>query len=139
MNSLLPTGTHPTENGWELYLNAPLFTHENVAGLMLDATSAEAVVVHYLASRMRRDERFQEVLAPTGNPARGELLERVQERQGLGLNTFQLVRRKDLKRERYYVKVLMDVQVNPERVKRLTDDVTVEKCEGRWCVMSAPL
>lgn len=139
MNALLPTGTHPSENGWELYLNAPLFTHENVGGLQLEPLSAEAVVVHYLVSRMRRDEVYQEVLAPEGNPARSELLERVQERQGLGLNSFQLVRRKDLKRDRFYVKVLMDVQVNPERVKRLTDDVTVEKFNGRWCVMSAPL
>jgi hypothetical protein len=139
MNVQLPSGVVPGEAGWEVYQDAPRFTLEEASGVMPGDTSPEAAATHYLASRVRRDERFREVLPPEGHASLPRLMEKIKDGEPYGLNAFQLVRRMDLRRDRFYVKAAMEVQINPTRVKKLTDDLTVERVGDRWCVSSAPL
>jgi hypothetical protein len=49
-------------NGWTEYVEPPLYDPSAVAGVAPGGDSPEAAVVHYLASRVRGDSRFQEVM-----------------------------------------------------------------------------
>ena len=54
--------TKAGKRGLSKYIDAPKYDANNVADLAPGGGSPEAAVVHYLASRVRHDERYREVI-----------------------------------------------------------------------------
>ncbi|MFN7142678.1 MAG: hypothetical protein ACK4YP_02800 [Myxococcota bacterium] len=126
--------TFEAADGWQFYIDAPTWDGASVADLAPGTTSPEAAVVHFYASRIRGDTRWEEVL-----PAeRTDLLARKLARMdGWAIRNLRLVARKQRSPARWYVKVALDLVRDGKEVA-FRDDATVEREGERWVVARPP-
>lgn len=126
--------TFEAADGWQFYIDAPTWDATNVADLAPGFDTSEAAVVHFYASRIRGDGRWEEAL-PT---ERGDVLLRKLERMDAWeIKTLRLVARKPRSPKRWYVKVTLDL-VRDGKPVAFRDDVTVERIDQRWVVTRPP-
>jgi hypothetical protein len=90
-----PPDVRPGESGWSLYENAPTWTADTVAGLRPGNATAEATIVHYLASRVRGDRAFAEVL-PLATAGAERLRRKFADHDRWTFHAFRLVGRKEV-------------------------------------------
>jgi hypothetical protein len=131
-----PPGTRAGEEGWLVYADAPTWDASNAAGLRPGNASPEAAVVHYLASRVRGDRRFGEVLPPPDAPG-GRLTRGLAEHDRWTFLGFRLVARKDREDGSAWVKVWMQISFEGD-VDSGQDEFTVHRIDGVWVVTDVP-
>jgi hypothetical protein len=131
-----PPDVRPGENGWSLYENAPTWRADTVAGLRPGNTSAEATVVHYLASRVRGDRAFAEVL-PLGITGDERMQRKLAEHDQWTFRAFRLVGRKEAESGELWIKVWMQISCEGDEDSG-EDEFTVLCNEGTCLVTSVP-
>jgi len=126
--------TFEAADGWQFYIDAPTWDATNVADLAPGCDTPEAAVVHFYASRIRGDRRWEEALPSE----RGDMLVRKLERMDTWeIKTLRLVARKQRSPTRWYVKVALDLVRDGKEIA-FRDDVTVERVDQRWVVARPP-
>jgi hypothetical protein len=122
------------EDGWEIYVGETAVTR-GAAELMTPGTvSPEAAVMHFYASLIRGDQRYEEVLVPERSKKLEQKLARV---LGWTFHEVRLKRRKASGEGEMWIKVYYDLEIGGERESG-TDDVGVERIDGQWYVSSVP-
>ncbi|MDP2305737.1 MAG: hypothetical protein Q8P18_06890 [Pseudomonadota bacterium] len=126
--------TFEAEDGWQFYTNAPAWDLPAVADLAPGDATPEAAVVHFYASRMRKDLRWEEVLPAVRSDV---LVRKLARMEGWTIRTLRLVARKQRSDRRWYVKVHLDLLRDGKEVA-FRDDATVERDGDRWVVTRPP-
>lgn len=126
--------TFEAADGWQFYTEAPTWDSASVADLAPGDTSPEAAVVHFYASRMRGDQRWEEVLPSKRSDTLTRKLGRMAEWK---IESLRLVARKPRGAGRFYVKIAMDITRGGKTVA-YRDDATVEREGERWVVARPP-
>ncbi len=126
--------TFDAADGWQFYTEAPTWDASAAALLSPGGASPEAAVVHFYASRIRGDQKWEEALPTIRSAALTRKLERMADWQ---IHTLRLVARKQRGSGRYYVKVALDITRDGKSVA-FRDDATVEREGERWVVARPP-
>ncbi len=129
-----PPETFEAADGWQFYIDAPTWDAAAAADLAPGGDSPEAAVVHFYASRLRGDTRWEEALPAERSDTLVRKLERM---DGWEIRTARLVARKQRSPGRWYVKVALDL-VREGKEVAFRDDVTVEREGDRWVVARPP-
>lgn len=127
--------TFEAEDGWQFYTNAPAWDLPAVAELFPGDATPEAAVVHFYASRMRQDLRWEDVLPAVRSDQLVRKLAKMDAWKVLGLR---LVARKQRSDRRWYVKVHLDLLRADGKEIVFRDDATVEREGERWVVARPP-
>lgn len=128
-----PPRTRPGEDGWLLYQGSPTWDASTAVDLRPGNGSAEAAVVHYLASRVRGDRRFDEVL-PAADNCGGRLTRALSEHDSWTFHAFRLVGRKELEPGALWIKIWM--QISFEGDMDSGEDEFSVLCTGDACVVT---
>jgi len=124
------------EDGWENYASTAELAPDTADGVAPGGVSPEAAVAHFYASRMRGDSRWSEVLPPEGE-REGVLERKLAKMKDWGYEGLRFLKRKPKSRGRYWVKVGLDIRLG-DRLKSITNEVTVQEREGSWVVIRPP-
>ncbi len=117
----------------DAYTNAVEYTAANVVGVFPGGVTPEAALTHYLASRVRRDERFREVMSASCDE---RCTRNLAEHDKWTFTRFQLLSKKGSP-ERVSVKVQMTVQFGKES-NTGTDQFLVVRERGAWRIAAVP-
>lgn len=133
-----PPPTQEEDEGRLRYVDPPTYGQDDVLELRPGTGTPEAAVVHYFASRMRRDDAFEEVLPPAGERGR-RLARKLAVHDTWEFRRFRLVTREAEPDEEGYLwlKVHFEVRIGG-KVDAGTDDVGVKRVGERWLVVSVP-
>ena len=134
MSAFTVPATGAGKNGWAEYVDSPAYDSSNVAGVAPGRDSPEAAVVHYLASRVRGDSRYQEVMASACSSKCARGLAKHAEWTFLG---FRLVARKDAGDGELWVKAWFKIRAN-EREDSGTDEFTLTRASDGWRISEVP-
>jgi SH3 domain-containing YSC84-like protein 1 len=129
-----PPSVRPGEDGWSLYDVAPTWNADTVAGLRPGNTTAEAAVVHYLASRVRGDKAFEDVL-PLGITGDERMQRKLAEHQEWTFHAFRLVGRKEAPSGEQWIKVWM--QISSENDEDSGEDEFTVLCSRDACIVTS--
>ncbi len=132
----VPPAAKPAADGWSLYESAPTWTADTVADLHPGNATAEAAVVHYLASRVRGDRAFEEVL-PLGIVGDGPMVRKLAEHGQWTFHAFRLVGRKETGSGELWIKVWMRISCEGDEDSG-EDEFTVSCSRGTCIVTSVP-
>lgn len=124
------------EGDWEAYDHPAALSPDIAGDVAPGGGSPEDAVAHFYASRMRGDDRWQEVFPPPEEWP-GLLERKLAKMAGWGFEGLRFLGRKPKSRNRYYVRVELDVR-SGERLKSVTNEVTVQEREGSWLVVRPP-
>ena len=133
-----PPATKPANPGWLDYVDSPNLGPDEAKDLRPGAATAEAAVVHYFASRVRRDKAYEEVLPPADKRGR-RFRKKLAKHDTWRFLRFQLKSRQAEPDEKgkiwmkFYFMVLIGGKVDDG-----TDDVGVQKVGDKWVVVSVP-
>lgn len=122
------------EDGWAIYLDAPMVDPAQAADLDPTADSPESVVVKFLASRMRGDMEWQEAIAFDSSQ---RIIRQLEEWDEWELERFQLRARKPADASTVLIRVFFEISVDGQTDDGEDDFVVVQKDEG-WRVVSIP-
>jgi len=131
-----PPSTRSGSDGWLEYVDAPTWDADGVADLRPGNVTPEAAVVHYLASRVRGDRRFGEVLPPPDAPD-GRLTRGLAEHDRWTFHAFRLVSRKDRDDGSSWIKVWMRISFEGD-MDSGQDEFTVTCSDGVCVVTDVP-
>jgi len=135
-SSYQPPQTEPGDDGWTTYVDPVTWTARNTGDLRPGDASAEAAAVHYLASRVRGDRAFTQVLPPPGQ--RGERLTRqLRDHDAWRFHGFRLIGRKDAGEGDVWIKVWMEISAEGDHDEG-TDELTLRPVGERWVVVEVP-
>lgn len=126
--------TFEAGDGWEYYTGERTWDAAAAADQAPGAATPEDAVVHFYASRIRGDGRWEEVVPAERSDV---LVRKLEKLAGWRIRTLRLVARKARGGGRYYVKVALDVE-REGRPIAFRDDVTVERHADRWWVTRPP-
>ncbi len=126
--------TTPGENGWEHYSDPEMIDRAAAAGLRPEPNSPEAVVLLFLASRIRGDRAWHDAM--TGDLDRKGRTALKQWKQWT-LNAAQIKARKMRGEDRGYVSVWMDLTIDGD-AETGTDDFTVMREADGWRISGLP-
>ncbi len=130
----VPPATRPGENGWEMYVDPPTLTSENVTGLKPGNDTPEAAVAHFYASRIQGDKLWEQVLVSPRSKRLERKLSRLEKWKFL---EFRLVKRKARDGGGLWMKIHMVVEINGKQDSG-TDDVGLVKKGDEWFIESVP-
>lgn len=122
------------ENGWESYIDPMMLDASSVSGLTPDPTSPEAVVVLYLASRIRGDRAWKG--AVVSDPDR-KAKKALKAWKSWDLKAAQIQSRKMRGADRGYVRVWFDVTIDGDADSG-SDDFTVIRVGDEWRIAEIP-
>ncbi len=128
--------TQAGDNGWETYVETAEVVPDTAADVAPGGVSPEAAVAHFYASKMRGDERWLEVFPPE-DEWEGLLERKLAKMKDWGYEGLRFLARKPKSRDRYWVKVGLDVRLG-ERLKSISNEVTVQERDGSWVVIRPP-
>lgn len=133
----VPPSTRPGEDGWEEYVDAEPLTPEQAVGCAPGTATPEGALLHFYASRMRGDDRWEEVMIPE----RGRRLERKLKE----LATWRFLEVKLVARtvppdmpDWVRIKLAFRIEVRPGKVDSGEDDAGVQQVDGAWRVGRIP-
>ena len=122
------------DNGWETYVDPLMITGDTARRLTPGADTPEAAVVQFLASRIRGDRDWQDVM--TDDPGR-KTKKALKAWKGWTLNAAQIKSRKMRGEDRGYVRVWVDLTIGGDN-ETGTDDFTVKREAGGWRISEIP-
>ena len=130
----------PGEDGWEIYTTETGVFTAQAAGMAPGNDTPEAAVIHFYASLMREDERYEEVLIPERSKRLEKKLAKV---KGWRYWDVRLERRKPSGDDSYWIKVYFRLEVaelvqSDPVFEEGTDDVEVTRIDGKWYVSDIP-
>lgn len=124
------------EAGRVEYAEARLYAPADVAMLAPGNRTPEAAVAHYIASRMRGDDRYREVVAGLdANP--GAIPEAIGEHDRWTFEEFQLVGRRDDGVSATSITVQLTT-TSGDAAASNTWDFAVAEIEARWYIVGVP-
>lgn len=126
--------TRPGEEGALEYVDPPRYDASNVADLAPGAASPEAAVVHYLASRVRGDQRYREVMTAY---CKGDCAESLAEHDGWKFRAFRLVSRAPDDAGGLWIEAWFEVEIEGQ-VDSGSDEFTVTKGPDGWRIVEVP-
>ncbi len=126
--------TRPREDGAAEYVDAPRYDASNVAGLAPGASSPEAAVVHYLASRVRRDDRYREVMTQY---CKGDCAENLAEHDTWKFRAFRLVSRQPDDAGGWWIEAWFEIEFEGG-VDSGSDEFTVVKAADGYRIVEVP-
>ncbi len=126
--------TQEGDDGWLLYLGAPTWTPQRVAGRHFGDASPEEAVLHYFACRMQGAECFREVLV---SPASERLTRKLAIHDQWRFLELRLVARQDAGDGELWLKVYLRVSIDGQEDGG-EDEVTLLEQDGRWVILSVP-
>jgi hypothetical protein len=124
------------EDGWESYRDPIILGDGNVKDLMPGQSTPEAAVVHFYASRIRRDEHYLDVLPPKEQWT-GKLAGALEKMDKWTFIEVRLMGRKKLSEDEVWIKVYMEVEVEGKPDSGM-DEVTLNKIGDKWFVVEPP-
>ncbi|MBI2901622.1 MAG: hypothetical protein HYY17_15675 [Planctomycetes bacterium] len=124
------------KEGWEDYVEPPMYDAEKVKDLAPGLDSPEAAVVHFYASRIRGDEKWKEALPPREKWDKS-LERKLAKMEKWVFKKMQLVGRKKVGEDEWYVKIYMEVEIEGKKDSG-KDTATVRRIEGKWYVARPP-
>jgi len=122
--------------GWESYSIPVVLNKDNVEGLSPGTGSPEAAVVHFYASKIRKDSCFNQVLPTDREKYRIDpILERMKDWIFLEAK---LTERKKRGSDRYWIRVHMKIEIKG-KINSDYDEATVRQIDGQWYVIRPPV
>ncbi len=123
-------------NGWLVYAESAELREADVADMTPGNSSPEAAVSHYMASRIRGDRRFEEVL-PSDSQRSSRLTRGLEEHDSWTFTAFRLVQRQAEDSGEIWVKVFFEISYEGD-VDSGTDEFTVRKEGSVWVIVEVP-
>lgn len=136
-----PPKTHPGDDGWERYVDAPTLTPTTAAGFTPGFDTPEGALLSFYASRMRGDDAWRSALANEKTPAFGpgdlaRLERKLEKSKDWKYLEVRLVGKKS-KDEELWIKIYMKVEIGGQ-LDGGEDEATLVFVDGRWYVFSIP-
>lgn len=122
--------TKPDKDGWEVHETPIVVKPENVKDLAPGQDSLEAAVVHFYASRLRGDRRYEEVL-PT--PQSESLKRKLAKMEKWRFFEVRILGRKKESENKSGFRMFLRLEEEEG-----TDSGEVERIDGKWYVMRPP-
>jgi len=129
-----PPRTQERDDGWLIYVDAADIGPELAADLNPSPASPEAVVVKFLASRMRGDSLWQETLVADRS---SRLQRKIAKWQEWTVAGFQLRGRKAARSDGVYVKVFFRVSIDGDNDEGTDEFQVVSEADG-WRIADIP-
>jgi len=122
------------EGGWESYIEPLMINPDTAQGLSPDPDTPEAAVVRFLASRIRGDRAWQDVMV--ADPGR-KTKKALKTWSRWTLNAAQIQSRKMRGENRGYVRVWVDLTIDGDN-ETGSDDFTVKRETDGWRISEIP-
>ncbi len=121
---------------WELLSDAPLITTQNAPEISRFKNNPESIITYFYASKIRQDNLWREVLPKEKNWTE-RLRYKVKKYENWTIKEFQLRKKNEYEKDKMWVEIFMKIEYQG-KTDSGTDEVELEKIEGKWVITSIP-
>ncbi len=121
---------------WELLSDAPLITTQNAPEISSFKNNPESIITYFFASKIRQDNSWREVLPEEKNWTK-RLRYKVKKYENWTIKEFQLRKKNEYEKDKMWVEIFMKIEYQG-KIESGTDEVELEKINGKWVITSIP-
>ncbi len=121
---------------WELLSDAPLITTQNAPEISSFENNPESIITYFYASKIRQDNSWREVLPKEKNWTE-RLRYKVKKYENWTIKEFQLRKKNEYEKDKMWVEIFMKIEYQG-KTESGTDEVELEKIDGKWVITSIP-